>query len=156
MEAILFIGIQGSGKTTFYQRRFFETHVRINLDMLKTRHREKLLVDACIEARQRFVVDNTNVRREDRQRYIPKLREAGFKVKGYFFEPAVERAIRWNDQRTGKTRVPVKGILGTLKRLNQPEADEGFDELFRVTVDKTGDFLAHPLYGPQPDQNSRA
>ena len=39
MQAVIFIGIQGSGKTTFYRDRFFNTHFRINLDMLKTRHR---------------------------------------------------------------------------------------------------------------------
>jgi predicted kinase len=46
MEAVIFVGIQGTGKSTFYKERFFDTHVRINLDMLKTRHREKLLVQA--------------------------------------------------------------------------------------------------------------
>jgi len=35
MEAIIFIGIQATGKSTFFQQRFFATHVRINLDMLK-------------------------------------------------------------------------------------------------------------------------
>lgn len=60
MEAILFIGIQASGKTTFYKERFFKTHIRVNLDMLKTRHRESLLLKACIEMKQPFVVDNTN------------------------------------------------------------------------------------------------
>ena len=50
MEAILFIGIQASGKSTFFAERFFKTHVRINLDMLRTRHREELLVKACLEA----------------------------------------------------------------------------------------------------------
>ena len=56
------MGIQGAGKSTFFKERFFDTHVRINLDMLKTRHREAILLDACIRAKQRFVVDNTNVR----------------------------------------------------------------------------------------------
>ena len=36
MEAVLFVGLQASGKSTFYRERFFRTHVRINLDMLKT------------------------------------------------------------------------------------------------------------------------
>jgi hypothetical protein len=68
MEAILFIGIQAVGKSTFYKERFFTTHVRINLDMLKTRHRELLLLQACIAARQPFVVDNTNIFKRDRAR----------------------------------------------------------------------------------------
>ena len=41
MELILLIGIQASGKSTFFKRRYCDTHVRINLDMLKTRHREE-------------------------------------------------------------------------------------------------------------------
>jgi predicted kinase len=35
MEAVIFVGIQGSGKSTFYNERFVDTHIRINLDMLK-------------------------------------------------------------------------------------------------------------------------
>jgi predicted kinase len=50
MEAILFTGIPASGKSTFYKERFFATHVRINLDMLKTRKREILILQACLAA----------------------------------------------------------------------------------------------------------
>ena len=46
MQLIIFIGIQASGKSTFYQQYFYHTHLRINLDMLKTRHREKLIFEA--------------------------------------------------------------------------------------------------------------
>ena len=70
MEAIIFVGIQASGKSTFYRERFFDTHLRINLDMLKTRYREQLILRACIEAKQPFVVDNTNPSVEERARYI--------------------------------------------------------------------------------------
>ena len=63
MEAIVFIGIQGTGKSSFYQERFFHTHVRLNSDMLKTKHRLRLLLQACLEAKQPFVLDNTNVTR---------------------------------------------------------------------------------------------
>ena len=40
MELIVFCGIQGSGKTTFYRERFFNTHLRISLDLVKTRERD--------------------------------------------------------------------------------------------------------------------
>ena len=48
MEAVILIGIQASGKSSFYKERFFDTHVRINLDMLKTKHRQRVLLDACL------------------------------------------------------------------------------------------------------------
>jgi len=70
MEAIIFIGIQSTGKSTFFQQRLFASHVRINLDMLKTRNRERILLAACLEAKQPFVSDNTNLTREARAHYI--------------------------------------------------------------------------------------
>ena len=48
MEAVIFIGIPATGKSTFYQERFAGTHVRVNLDLLKTRRREDRLLAACI------------------------------------------------------------------------------------------------------------
>ena len=51
MEAAIFVGIQASGKSSFYRKQFFDTHLRIYLDMLKTRHRERILLRACIEAK---------------------------------------------------------------------------------------------------------
>ena len=39
MEIIILMGIQASGKSTFYRQKFADSHIRINLDMLKTRHR---------------------------------------------------------------------------------------------------------------------
>lgn len=149
MEAVIFIGIQGSGKTTFYRERFFDTHVRLSLDMLKTCHRVSLLLDACIEAQQRFVMDNTNVLRSERADYILRARAARFLVHGYFFEPQVERALAWNQQRSGKAVVPVKGLLGTLKRLERPSMQEGFDHLFRVLVDQSGKFIVQAWTPPE-------
>jgi predicted kinase len=34
MQAIIFIGIHASGKSTCFQERFANTHIRLNLDML--------------------------------------------------------------------------------------------------------------------------
>ncbi|QDU55829.1 hypothetical protein Pan181_20260 [Aeoliella mucimassa] len=40
MEVVVFIGLQASGKSTFYKQRFVDTHMRLNLDMLRTRYRD--------------------------------------------------------------------------------------------------------------------
>ena len=37
-------GVQGSGKTTLYRDRFLATHVRVSMDLLRTRAREALSV----------------------------------------------------------------------------------------------------------------
>jgi hypothetical protein len=49
MQAIVFIGIQACDKSTFYHHQFGLTHVRINLDMLKTRYREQRVFGTCLE-----------------------------------------------------------------------------------------------------------
>ena len=54
MEAVIFIGIQGAGKSTFFQQRFFDTHVRINLDMLKTRYREQVFLQGILGTQKRL------------------------------------------------------------------------------------------------------
>jgi hypothetical protein len=37
MQLVLFCGIQATGKSTFYQQRFFHSHVRRSLDLLRPR-----------------------------------------------------------------------------------------------------------------------
>src|SRR5215213_6866317 len=77
MEAVILCGMQGSGKTTLYRDRFLETHVRISMDLTRTRAREAALVRACLESGQRFVVDNTNPSPADRRRCVSAAAVAG-------------------------------------------------------------------------------
>ncbi len=141
MEAVIFIGIQATGKSTFYLQRFFDTHVRINLDMLRTRYRERVLLQACIAAKQSVVVDNTNPTVQDRARYIGPARAAGFRVIGYYFPADLEGALARNKTRSERARVPEVGIRGTRKRLQSPSVEEGFDALYSVKIAAPGQFL---------------
>ena len=134
MEAVILIGIQGTGKSTFCRERLFHTHVRINMDMLQSRHREMLLLSACLNAKQSFVIDNTNPTREERARYIAPARGAGFKVVGYYFESKVRDALLRNELRGPGHRVPDRGVLGTAGRLQPPARAEGFDALSYVRL----------------------
>jgi predicted kinase len=147
MEAVILVGIQASGKSTFYAQRFFDTHVRISRDLLKTRNRERLLLQACIEGKQPFVVDNTSVRAEERAPFIAAARAAGYRVVCYYFRTETRAAIARNRLRQGKAVVPIPGILGTYKKLEEPRMEEGFDALFSVTVAEGGGFAVEPFEG---------
>ena len=134
MECVIFIGIQGSGKSAFYKARFGNTHVRINRDMLKTRHRERRFFELCLETAQPFVIDNTNPLATDRSAFIAPAKVGGFRIVGYFFDVPVKDALARNASREGKGRIPVFGVLRTAKILQRPDLSEGFDELHRVQI----------------------
>lgn len=140
MEAVIFIGIQGSGKSSFYSERFFHTHVRINSDMLKTAHRLRVLFNACLDAHQSFVLDNTNVTREVRAQFIAQAKAAGFRVVGYYFRSDIASALARNSERANAARIPDRGVLGTYKKLEIPERTEGFDALYYVQIDQDRKF----------------
>ena len=132
MEAVLSIGIQGSGKTTLYRERLFDTHVRISRDMLKTRSRELVLVKACLAARQSFVVDDTNASKANRAEIIQAAKAAGFRVVTYYFRTPLRTALARNRRRPQGQVIPVPGVLATFKRFQPPEWEEGFDEIHVV------------------------
>lgn len=141
MEAVIFIGIQATGKSSFYHARLWRTHIRLNLDMLRTRHREWVLFEACLAAKQSFVVDNTNASLAERARYILPSRAAGFRVVGYYFRSQILDALRRNDTREGAARIPDAGIYAAHRRLQLPKLDEGFDELRYVKLTETNRFV---------------
>jgi predicted kinase len=134
-QAVILIGLQASGKSTFARQRFFDTHVRLNLDMLRTRHRLGQFLDVCIATRQSFVIDNTNVSASERATYIQVAREAGFEVVGFYFRSTIAECLERNSKRSGNARVPDVGLKATAGRLDRPNKSEGFDTLFYVRID---------------------
>ena len=141
MELILLTGLQACGKSTFCKQKFADSHIRLNLDMLRTRRREQILFSACLEAKQPVVIDNTNPTFDDRARYITPAKGAGFRVVGYYFESKIEDCKRRNAQRPPKQIVRVQGLLGTYGRLVRPRLSEGFDQLCYVRIAENGTFV---------------
>lgn len=134
MEAILLIGIQATGKSTFYIERFFNSHVRISLDLLNTRNKESKIIEWCISNHQPFVIDNTNPKKTDRQKYIELAKSSKYKIIGYYFKAKISDVLERNEKRADKAKIPKPGIFGTLKKLEIPSLEEGFDELFFVEI----------------------
>jgi predicted kinase len=141
MQLVLFCGIQATGKSTFYQQRFFHSHVRLSLDLLRTRHREQRFLQVCLETQMRCVVDNTNPTRAERASYVTPARAAGFEIVGYFFQSIAADALVRNRQRPVERQVPDKGIRGTRNRLEIPAPSEGFDKLYYVRVAGNQEFI---------------
>lgn len=134
MEAAVLIGIPGSGKTSFFKERFFSSHVHISLDLLKTRAREDRFLETCLQTRQPFVIDNTNPTRHERQKYILSAKEAGFSISGFYIQSQIEACLTRNAEREIPERVPEVAIFSIAKQLELPAYEEGFDQLFYVSL----------------------
>lgn len=134
-QAVIFIGIQASGKSTFYHQNFSDDYVRINLDTLHTRNKESILLEECLLQKKSFVVDNTNPTAADRKRYIQAAKEQGYIIEGYFFQSVIQECMERNSLRTGKACISNKAIAYTSNRLELPSYQEEFDRLYFVYIE---------------------
>ncbi|MEE3312713.1 MAG: ATP-binding protein [Treponema sp.] len=135
MEMILLVGLPGSGKSTYYKEHFFNTHLRISNDLLRTKNRSARLLDFCFETKMSFVVDNTNTTKEVRNRFIQACDVTALKQNEpikkicYFFNCDSKICLERNEKRTGKDRVPKQAIFFKAREFEVPSLEEGFDEL---------------------------
>ena len=150
MEMIIHVGLQGSGKSTFYRTHFEETHELVSKDLLQTsKGRNKNLIqteriEQAFQAQRSVVIDNTNVTVAERAVLIELGHRSGAQVIGYYFAAKVKECIDRNRQRTGKQQVPDKAIYITNARLVPPTYAEGFDKLYTVEIGEHGSFKVVP------------
>lgn len=147
-EAVILIGAQGSGKSFFFKCKFYDTHVRINLDMLKTRNRENIIFHACLAAQQPLVVDNTNATRLQRAHYIQLAKHSGYQVTAYYIEVPLGECMANNKLRVSP--IPDVGVAATHAKLQEPGFCEGFDKIFKVTVTSLREFIITQIPTPEP------
>lgn len=150
MELLLLIGLQGSGKSTFYRTRFASSHAYVSKDLLRNNRRparrQLQLVEEALRQGQSVVVDNTNASLVERNELIELGKRLGARVIGYYFEVDLARCRARNAQREGLRRVPEVAIFATLKRLERPDYSEGFDELFFVSNNDEDGFDISPWH----------
>jgi predicted kinase len=128
-EAVIFVGLQGAGKTTYFAQHFAKTHVHVSRDVQQTAQREAAVIEVCLRGGRSFVIDDTNTTKASRATHIRNAKAAGFRIIGCFFDTAVRTAIGRNNHRKDKKPIPVPAILRTAKHLEKPALEEGFDEI---------------------------
>lgn len=132
MEMIIFTGIPASGKSSLYKELFFNSHIRISMDLLNTRNKEGKLLQYCFDTQSKMVIDNTNVSRENRRRYIQLAIQNKYSIVGYFFESDIRDCLERNKNR--KDSIHETGIKAKYKELELPSLEEGFDQIIKVKI----------------------
>ena len=147
MELIILMGLQASGKSTFYRLHFATTHVHVSKDLFRNNkrpgRRQMYLVEEALKAGQSVVVDNTNPTPEVREPLIRLAHAYGAEVTGYYFESETRSSIERNKTRSGKARVPDVAIYVTSKKLVRPTYAEGFDRLYDIRIADDSGFEVH-------------
>jgi len=133
LDLIIFVGLPGAGKTTYYRAHFAATHAHVSKDLMPNARRrddrQEREIEAALAGGTSVVVDNTNPSVDVRAPLIALGRRHGARIVAVYFETDVRTAIMRNRQREGKARVPDVAIFATKKKLVPPALDEGFDEV---------------------------
>lgn len=132
-ELIIFVGLQASGKSTYYRTHLAATHVHVSKDLMKNvRNREirqRQMIGDALAAGRSVAVDNTNPTPALRAPLIEIGRRHGARVAAFYFELPLKMAIARNHAREGKGRVPDVALFVTARKLVAPAPEEGFDEV---------------------------
>jgi predicted kinase len=152
MDLVVLSGLQGAGKSTFFDARFAASHAHVSQDRFpsardKVARRRALVVEAARAGRS-AVVDDTNVSRERRTALVALARELGMRPVLYWFPPDVRASLARNAGRAGRARVPDVAIFAAKKRLEAPDAAEGFAAVYEVTPTPERGFLVSPRPDP--------
>lgn len=139
------VGLQASGKSTFYAQRLSSRYELVSKDLFprsarSKQQRQMRLVAEHLAAGRPVALDNTN---PSPQEWGPLLKLAhahGATVTAYWFPPDLAGSLRRNAAREGRDRVPDVGVLATLKQLRKPSPADGFDVVREVRFDGRGGF----------------
>jgi predicted kinase len=143
------IGLQASGKTTFYRQVLSADHVVVSKDAFpharnRQRRQMRLIGEALAEGRS-VAVDNTNPSPDEWRPLIEAARTFGAAAVAYWFPPDLTATRERNAIREGRARVPEVGLYATLKRLRPPTRTDGFDRRYQVSFDGRGGFDIRPM-----------
>ena len=164
VELIVLVGIQASGKTTYYRQALQDRYIHVSLDNWRgkgnVRGKEYQAVLAGLGraaasggATRGVVVDNTSVTADTRHRYFDMAGEFALsagqpvRVVAYYFDADLDSCLKRNRQRLADAPagtpyfVPPDVIAGYRQRLQPPAKAEGFDEVLRVRIAEDGQFL---------------
>ncbi|HEX6161658.1 MAG TPA: ATP-binding protein [Thermoanaerobaculia bacterium] len=138
LELVLLVGLQASGKSTYYRDRLAETHVLVSKDLMPNNRnrdvRQLALIEAALAEGKSVAVDNTNPTPAVRAPLIALGKRYNARVIACYFETNVKDSVVRNRRREGRARVPDVAIFSTAKKLVPPAFAEGFDQVHVIAA----------------------
>ena len=67
-----------------------------------------------------------------REKYIDIAKQLDISITAYYFQTSLQEALKRNEGRSGKEKIPAVAIAAANKWLVVPSYAEGFDKLYNV------------------------
>ncbi|MDH6223463.1 ATP-binding protein [Streptomyces sp. MJP52] len=154
-DVAVLVGLQASGKSTFYVRCLAHRYALVSKDLFPRRARGKQSrqmrqVAEALEAGLPVAVDNTNPGPQEWGPLIEAGHAHGATVTAYWFPPDLAGSLRRNAARADVARVPDVGVRATFRKLRRPTTADGFDAVLEVRLDGRGGFDVRPAPTGRP------
>src|SRR5260370_16897228 len=113
MEMIILMGLQASGKSTFYRAYFAATYEHVSKDLLhRSKHKNKGQeqaehIESAFQEQRSVVVGNTNSTLQDRHRLIELGRTYGARIIRYYFPPPLTNTLTLNTHPSYRPQLPA-------------------------------------------------
>jgi predicted kinase len=142
VKIVITVGLPGSGKSTYLERRGFNAISSDEIRRLIADDAGDQTIHARVFATIRYLirqrlsvgrpvtyVDATHLTRWERKPYVQLARRHDCEIEALFFDVPVEVCIARNSVR--ERVVPEEAILRMAKVMEPPAIEEGFDQVIR-------------------------
>ncbi|MGA2974754.1 MAG: AAA family ATPase [Spirochaetia bacterium] len=155
-DIVLVCGLPGSGKSHFARTHFLQSgRKRVNRkeirrllfemttfgqkwsekefasnDEFLVKHVERKIIEHLLQAKQKLLIDNTNISTESRKQYLTIAHQTGKSIGAIFLDTPIIRCLERN--RSREDAIPERVISNLAAEKELPEVSEGFKDVLVV------------------------
>lgn len=131
-QMIVMVGFPASGKSSYVQEHYKNSHVRVNLDTIKKRDKERTILTAILSTGVNVVIDNTNLTIEHRKRYTDMAKDYGYSVTALCIDVPAAECISIDNKRHKSEKVGTRWINALVRSYELVNEYEDFEDVIVI------------------------
>ena len=151
-KLIMMVGVPGSGKSTWIKNNKAETNIVISRDAIRFAklkddedyfaHESEVFNEFVwqiangLAGDKTVIADATHLNKKSRALVLGKVAKLADEIEAVMIDVHLETAIKRNDQREGRAKVPRGVIRRMYFQMEPPTKEEGFDKITFIREDE--------------------